>query len=299
MEPAILAPEPGPGTLKDVRWGGSRLARLRGADPGRTIGESWEFSTLPGSESRARGETLGALLGRPLPFLAKLIDTALPLSVQVHPADDPRSGRVGKEEAWVVLDADPGSRVLCGLADGVDAATLARRVRAALAPGDEAAAGALLGSLRQVPVRRGSVVLVPAGTLHAIGDGVLLAEIQQPADCTYRLYDHGSGRELHVDQALAAVDPASRPRVWQPGEPPARLRGSHLELCILGPGNHTLAAGASERLLIPVEGPVTIRCGAREAQVGPAELRLCLGDPLEIGVAPGGLAVVGSLPGPS
>ncbi|MEM6996038.1 MAG: hypothetical protein AAF721_36360, partial [Myxococcota bacterium] len=106
--PPLIRPEPGPTTLKVTRWAGTRLAALRGAeDVAGAIGESWEFSTLPGSVSRACGEPLDTLLGAPLPWLAKLIDTAAPLSIQVHPTDDVVSGAPGKEEAWIILEAEP------------------------------------------------------------------------------------------------------------------------------------------------------------------------------------------------
>ena len=166
-------------------------------DPHARIGESWEFSTLPGSESRVGDRPLAAALGRPLPFLAKLIDTALPLSVQVHPGDDPTTGAPGKEEAWVVLAADPDARVWAGLAPTCSPAEFRRAV---------AAGEPLLHLLRTIPVVAGSVLLIPARTVHAIGGGILLAEIQQPSDCTFRFHDHGSERPIQPREALAAVD---------------------------------------------------------------------------------------------
>jgi mannose-6-phosphate isomerase len=202
--PFLLA-ESGPATLKPTRWGGTRLATLRGGAArhdahGLAIGESWEFSTLPGQESRAGGLPLGELLDSPLPFLAKLIDTALPLSVQVHPGDD--ADRPGKEEAWIVLAADPGACVWVGLAAGCEPAEFYRAVTAG-AP--------LLDLLQAIPVVPGSVILVPARTVHAIGGGILLAEIQQPRDCTYRFHDHGSERPIQPEQALATVDLDAQP----------------------------------------------------------------------------------------
>src|SRR5262245_1111722 len=286
--PELLAPEPGPATLIEKRWGGTRLGALRGA-PGRPIGESWEFSTLAGSESRALGRPLSAVLGRPLGFLAKLIDTCLPLSIQVHPGPDPATRWSGKEEAWVVLDAAPGAEVLVGLRTGVGRSELAERARAARS-GETA--GPLLELLERVPVRRGSSVLVPSGTLHAIGADILLAEIQQAADRTYRLYDWGSARELQVDAALAAVEPDSAPLVWQPDEAPRALRGRHVEIEILGPGAYAVEV-RGDTLLIPVAGACELRAGSRREQPAPGELRLFTGRGLwalggEVGLAAGG-----------
>ena len=152
----------------------------------------------------------------------------VPLSVQVHPEDDPSRGITGKEEAWIVLDAEPDAVVLAGLAEGVDMSRFEAASRAAVA--DPSRQDALMGCLRALPARPGMIILVPARTPHAIGPGILLAEIQQPADCTYRIFDYGSGRDLHTDLALATVTPEAQPRLWQEGEPAALLAGKHLRL---------------------------------------------------------------------
>ena len=288
----IWAPEPGPRTLVEARWAGSLLAEMRGA-PGRPVGESWEFSTLPDRESFASGRPLSEALGHPLEFLAKLIDTGRPLSVQVHPRDDPRSGRRGKEEAWVVLRAEPDSAVLVGVRDGVDASTFTGRLNAAL-DGRERERE-LLDSLCRLPVRPGSVVLVPAGAVHAIGGGILLAEIQQPTDLTYRLYDYGSGRELHVRAGLEAMDPRARAQVWEPGAPARTLRGRHLELRVLPPGEHALEGDSGDRLLVPVGGGVEIEADGSRERLPTAALRLVTSGALSVWVPPEGLAVVGGL----
>jgi len=278
----LIRPEPGPTTLKAVPWGGRRLAALRnrvfstthtpanttpaltpptttapttaaddavagpadGAADGLPIGESWEFSTLPGSESRAQGRALSEVLGRPLPFLAKLIDTAAALSIQVHPEDDPASGRLGKEEAWIVLDAEPGASVLAGAADGVGDRDLARAMEEAIARPERGAV--LLEALRKIPVERGMVILVPAGTVHSIGAGILLAEIQQPTDCTYRLFDYGSDRPIHPDASRAAWRIEAQPRIWRPGEPSGSLQGRHVALHVQTPGESLLGGRDSE-----------------------------------------------------
>lgn len=297
----ILRAEPGPATLKETRWGGERLARLRGGpgDLGRAIGESWEFSTLAGSESRALGQPLSAVLGRPLPFLAKLIDTRRALSIQVHPDDDPATGTAGKEEAWIVLDADAGAHVLAGTREGVSADDLARLARAAVADPDPARepAPALERALARVEVAAGTVILVPAGTVHAIGGGILLAEIQQPSDCTYRLFDYGSGRELHVDAALGAARVGARPRVWRPGDAAQPLRGRHLDLVPCAAGHHTFDAAEVDALVVAVAGTSEL-IGAERHVLAPGDLRLCAGGAVDLVVGAHGLCVIGTLPRP-
>lgn len=314
MDPQLelIRPEPGPTTLKRAPWGGRRLAALRvqeGSPAATTttatdgpkagaadepsdghalpIGESWEFSTLAGSESRAQGRALSEVLGRPLPFLAKLIDTAAPLSIQVHPEDDPASGRLGKEEAWIVLDAEPGASVLAGAADGVADRDLARAMEQAIARPERGAV--LLEALRKIPVERGMVILVPAGTVHSIGAGILLAEIQQPSDCTHRLFDYGSDRPIHPEAARAAWRIEAQPRIWRPGEPGGSLQGRHLALHVQTPreamlvGRDALGGSADEdgangdgeaegpRLLVAVGGGVHLFGSGGSPQASPAE----------------------------
>lgn len=284
MASPFLTAEPGPATLKPTRWGGTRLAALRGAHAhDLPLGESWEFSTLPGHESRALGSPLGELLGAPLPFLAKLIDTALPLSVQVHPGDD--DDGPGKEEAWVVLAADAGARVWAGLAAGREPAEFHRAV---------AAGAPLLDLLQAITVTPGTVILVPARTVHAIGGGILLAEIQQPRDCTYRFHDHGSGRPLQPEAALATVDLAARPQVWRPGEPARTLQGRHLRLEILDPGAHRRDRPAQPSLIIPVHGRVDACTRDERRALEPGALTLARSGPWWLELAPGALCVLGS-----
>jgi len=237
---------------------------------------------------------LGEVLGHPLPFLAKLIDTALPLSVQVHPSDDPITGASGKEEAWIILDADEGAAIHVGLRDGVDTNTLAAHTHAAVA--DATAGHALLNCLEKIEVQPGDVILVPARTPHAIGGGILLAEIQQPADCTFRFFDYGSGRPIHVDEALAATDIHARPVRFGPRVTPGedgQLRGEHLRLDVLTAGSHRLDAAPHERLLVAAIGPSTVRHADGEGWLAPGELRLLTRDAATVEVSPGAILVVG------
>ncbi|WP_096330680.1 type I phosphomannose isomerase catalytic subunit [Nannocystis exedens] len=291
--PALLSPELAPETIQETRWGGHRLARLLEGRAhaqlgGRSIGELWQFSTLPGHESLALGgRRLGDVLGGPLPFLAKLIDTALPLSVQVHPDDRPDPARPGallpgKEEAWIVLDADPGARLWAGVRPGVSRDDLARA----------AEDGDIVACLEEHVVTPGLVVLVPAGTVHAIGAGILLAEIQQPSDCTYRLYDYGSGRPLHVEAALATLDVAARPQLWRPGDATPHLRGAHVELELLGPGDHAREIG-EPTLIVGARGTATARADDRKEVLREAHLLLAVRGPLALHVPDDGLVALG------
>jgi mannose-6-phosphate isomerase len=213
-------------------WGGRCLAESLGKSlpaPG-PYGESWDLSDHPLHRSvAATGPRTGrslrelmehdalALLGPAagrhavFPWLVKFLDARDWLSVQVHP--DERAvrrlwpGEGPKTEAWFVLAADPGSRVYAGLVPGTDE----RRLRASLAMGKVAEC------LHAFEPRPGDCLFLPAGTVHAVGGGVLMAEVQQTSDATFRLYDwdrkdaQGSPRQLHVEQALACIDWARGP----------------------------------------------------------------------------------------
>ncbi len=210
---------------KEKVWGGERLVRMLGAKGahGLPVGETWELSDVPQNETRVRGGTCAGytlrklmathpyeILGRStptrdgrFPLLVKFIDAKADLSVQVHPPDGPKSpSGVGKTEAWFVLDADPGAEVICGL----KSFTSQQQLEAAIV------ADQLESCLNRVPVKRGDVVFVPAGQVHAILGGVLLVEVQQSSDATYRLFDWnrpaigGLRRELHTEQALDVVN---------------------------------------------------------------------------------------------
>ncbi len=215
-------------------WGGQRLRTLYGkpiaAD--KPIGEAWLISDHPSAESVVgqgplAGKTLHRLLQedrlgilgtRPMltvhgrfPLLLKLIHAREILSVQVHPDDETAQqlgeSDSGKTEMWHVLDAEPGSELICGLDPNA-------------APSDVRSAAETVSLERllvRVPAKWGDSVIVPAGTVHAIGGGILLAEIQQSSDLTYRLYDwgrlqaDGTPRELHLEKALAAIHLGSPP----------------------------------------------------------------------------------------
>jgi len=201
-------------------WGGRRLAELYGKPlpPGVDIGESWELSGLPGDESVVAdgplaGATLGDLVrrfGRDLlgtaspvdgqfPLLVKLLDARRNLSVQVHPSAEMVRRRGGacrlKHACWFVIDAEPGACLWLGPNGGVT------RERFAAAVSD----GSVATLLRCRPVRAGEFYDLPAGTVHALGAGVVVAEVQTPSDTTYRVTDWGRGREVHLERSMECI----------------------------------------------------------------------------------------------
>ncbi|MEE2659343.1 MAG: type I phosphomannose isomerase catalytic subunit [Candidatus Latescibacterota bacterium] len=219
--------------LRELVWGGRRLASLGKELPAGDvpIGESFEVSALPGQQSVvATGELAGRSLielideyeaelvgnavwqqyGHEFPLLIKLIDAHQDLSIQVHP-DDAHAraeglGRYGKTEAWYILDSKGGR-----IAMGLQLETNPESLRQAIAEGRAE------DQVTFHDIRAGDVAFVPAGTVHALCAGVLLYEVQQSSDLTFRLYDYdrpgldGRKRELHVDRALAVADFESRP----------------------------------------------------------------------------------------
>jgi mannose-6-phosphate isomerase len=208
--------------LAPAIWGGHLLTGRFGkpGDPRALIGEAWECWDEDRVASGAyagrtlaelRGELGGALLGpldpaRAFPLLTKFIDAHAALSVQVHP-DDAYAQRVegqpnGKTECWYVLEAEPGAQIVLGWTRDTSRAEYLERV----------ARGTLDDVLRRVPVRAGDAFYLPAGTLHAIGQGIVLYETQQTSDLTYRIYDYGRldatgrPRTLHVEKAADVLD---------------------------------------------------------------------------------------------
>jgi len=169
----------------------------------RMVEKPWGCDVLPEPFSAPTGQRIGEVWFEPPPelpgLLVKYIFTSEKLSVQVHPSDAQTLaaglGRAGKEECWLVIAAQPGATLGIGFADSHDPETLR--------------AAAQDGSIEQLltwhPVSPGDFFYIPAGTVHAIGAGVSLIEVQQNSDITYRLYDYGRPRELHLDQGLAVA----------------------------------------------------------------------------------------------
>ena len=214
-------------------WGGNRLREIYGKETKNDrTGESMEVSCIPGFESTdAQGRKLteliaehreklvGSYADKPFPLLLKLIDVREKLSVQVHPNDtyaaEHENGKLGKTEAWLVLDTPAGGG---DLVYGVKQGTTREDLKKAC---DE---GTVEKLLNKVKVKRGDVCFIPAGCVHAVGAGVMLYEIQQSSDLTYRFYDwdradaDGNKRELHLDKALDVARLRSAPAMKRVGK---------------------------------------------------------------------------------
>ncbi|MEI8273642.1 MAG: type I phosphomannose isomerase catalytic subunit [Paludibacter sp.] len=213
--------------LKDKIWGGTKLSTLFGKSAETDkLGESWELSGYEGDESVITngilagnnltelieiymGELVGDKLfdeyGLSFPLLFKLIDANENLSIQVHPGDEvaeERHNSYGKTEMWYVVDADKGAELIIGFTKDCTRDEYL----------DALDAGEVETLLQKVPVTKGDVFFIPAGLVHAIGKGVVVAEIQQNSDITYRIYDYnrvddqGNERELHTEQALDVIN---------------------------------------------------------------------------------------------
>ncbi len=211
-------------SCKDYLWGGRRLAEEYGIESDKDIlAEAWVLSCHPDGPSTIvngpdRGKTLpeyirenGAqILGthcrrfRDFPILVKFIDAKQDLSVQVHPDDRfalAQEHQYGKTEMWYVMDAAPGAFLYYGFKREIGLEEFERRIQE----------DTLLDVLDAVPVRKGDALFIAPGTIHAIGSGLLIAEIQQNSNVTYRVYDYGrvgkdgKRRELHIEKALAVT----------------------------------------------------------------------------------------------
>lgn len=212
-------------------WGGQNLVKAgrdlpQGVEPGTPVGESWEVSGVDGSVSVVTngflesndlqelievymgdlvGEKIYEKYGLEFPVLIKFIDARDVLSVQVHPDDElseERHGQRGKTEMWYVVDCEPGASLYVGFKEGVTREDYLKAVEE----------GKVSELLQRYEVRKGDTFFIPAGTVHAIGAGLLVAEIQETSDITYRIDDwgrvgtDGKPREMHVEEALDAID---------------------------------------------------------------------------------------------
>ncbi len=177
-------------------WAGDFLGRFYKSKY-TDIGEAWLLSTIREGESELSGRKLSEVLGGPLKFVVKIIDAKEPLSVQVHPNDEwaaKLENSKGKTECWLILDSKPGAGVYLGLKDGVKPADFEARLKK-----NES----VETDMNFFETKRGDFIVVPAGTIHAIGGGVTLLEVQQASGITYRLWDWGRpGRELHHEKGL-------------------------------------------------------------------------------------------------
>lgn len=214
--------------FRNYMWGGRNLEKLGRNLPSGIVAESWEISGHPSSPTLVEhgplaGKTLPEVLdqlGQDLvgwrsqamldrgkfPLLIKLLDANQPLSMQVHPNDKYANiyehGELGKTEMWYILQAEPGAELIYGLKPGVTPDSFRQALEA----------GQLESCLHRLPVKAGDTVFIPAGSIHAIMNGIVLAEIQQNSDTTYRVYDwnrvdaSGQPRPLHLDKALDVIN---------------------------------------------------------------------------------------------
>lgn len=203
--------------LKDNLWGGNKLRKYGKTSDADRIAESWELSFTTGGEARiSDGRTMSEAFPREswgtacekfkfFPTLTKFIDAREKLSVQVHPSDNyalEHEGQFGKTEMWYVVEAEEGAGLYMGLNRECETGEFAAAV----------ADGSVEKLLSFKEVKKGDVYFIPSGTIHAIGEGVLIFEIQQNSTLTYRLYDYmrrdkdGNLRDLHVDKAMKVSD---------------------------------------------------------------------------------------------
>lgn len=215
MFPLLLKP-----IAKDYLWGGTRLKEEFNKDSDyEIVAETWECSVHPDGLSvivngKYSGKTLKEVIKlypeimgekyckcEELPIMIKFIDAAKNLSVQVHPNDEyarMHENQNGKTEMWYILDASDDAKLIYGFEKGVSKDKFVEAIKT----------GKIMDCLQQVPINKGESYLIPAGTVHAIGAGTLIAEIQENSNVTYRLYDYdridknGNKRELHLDKAL-------------------------------------------------------------------------------------------------
>ncbi len=280
MYPMKLTP-----VFKETIWGGNKIKEVYGKNtPCGKIGESWEASAIPGGVSTvANGECagmgldeitekypteiLGKIGGTEFPLCFKIIDAADYLSVQVHPDDDyarENHRSLGKTEMWYILDCEPGAELIFGFNRDLSREEFAKAVEEKKT--DEI--------LNRVKVKPGDFFYIKAGTVHAIGKGILLAEIQQSSDITYRVFDwnrvdkNGQGRQLHIQQALEVADYKAysgnekQPEITKNGETKVKIMArekyfSSAEISLCGKySDDTL--GESFHLLFVAEGEASI-----------------------------------------
>tara|TARA_R110000868_G_scaffold28686_9_gene107335 strand:+ start:66 stop:1040 length:975 start_codon:yes stop_codon:yes gene_type:complete len=214
--------------LKERIWGGDKLITIFNKESDKSnIGESWELSDVDGDVSVVasgplQGKSLkelineykGALIGEKVykafgnnfPILIKYIDAKTPLSIQVHPSNElarTRHNSFGKNEMWYIMQADEDAELIIGFNQNIDKATYLSKLEE----------GKVLEILNSEKIVQGDTFYIPTGRVHAIGAGVMLAEIQQTSDITYRIYDYnrvdittGKERELHTELAVDAID---------------------------------------------------------------------------------------------
>jgi mannose-6-phosphate isomerase len=292
--------------FKERVWGGREMERLYGKPlpAGTPIGESWEISDRPGDASViANGPLAGKnlrwlmenhraeLLGdaKPanenrFPLLCKILDAREKLSLQVHPPANKAAELRGepKTEMWYIADAVPGAELFVGLKRGVTRAEFERKVRT----------GEVAECFHRVPVHAGDAMFLPSGRVHAIGAGLVIFEIQQNSDTTYRVFDwnrvglDGKPRELHVVRSLASVDfndfePAPVETKFASG-PNFRFRHLvqdplfNVHAMVVETSEHILTREQQMRIIAVVKGAVTVTSDGGEPAVELLPGQFCL-----------------------
>lgn len=291
MYPLILKPP-----VKDYLWGGTKLITDYGYETDKQIAaEAWVLSChKDGASLVANGEYAGRTLPEVLkiwgdgalgekaaafpyfPLLIKLIDAKDRLSVQVHPSDEyalENEGEFGKTEMWYVVDCEPGAQLIYGFNKAVSKEEFENRIRDNTLP----------EICNYVPVHKGDVFFIAAGTLHAIGAGILIAEVQQNSNTTYRVSDYGrlgadgKPRALHIEKALE-VTKREIPQIpyGQTGEVQKTAYGSVRELASCGlftaklvklDGETQLSCNDSFISLLVTEGTAAVKCGGDSLEV--------------------------------
>lgn len=227
-------------TIKDYIWGGTKLRTIFGKESDtERLAESWELSCHPDGECFISGGDFDGMKlsnflnehpeavsssfksGDSFPVLVKLIDAEKDLSVQVHPDNDyarKYENDNGKTEMWYVISADPGAELIYGFKEQLTKEEFRKAIED----------NTLMDKVNRVPVRQGDVFFIKPGTLHAIGKGILIAEIQQSSNVTYRVYDYGrlgadgKPRPLHIEKALEVTNTS-------PAEPKSPVYGMELD----------------------------------------------------------------------
>lgn len=275
--------------MKERVWGGRALEQFGFELPEGAIGEGWMIGDHPNGTTKVmNGELQGLGLdqvrqkygaklfgtkgfskknGR-FPLLIKLLDCEDDLSVQVHPNDDYVNlapGELGKTEMWYVLDAKPGAKIIYGMKEGVTREGLEQAI----------AENRIMDCLKEVTVEAGDSFYIPAGTVHALGAGVLVAEIQQNSDTTYRLFDYhrpgldGKPRELHIEDSLHVTAYEGSGSIWMKTHldtPGQWLKLAHspyfvVEKGLVGPKWQLSTAPDSFVILVVVDGSGTLAWG--------------------------------------
>jgi len=239
--------------------------------PIREVEKPWGSDVLPAPFSAPEGKRIGEIWFEPPPalpqLLVKYIFTSEALSVQVHPSDAETTakglGRQGKEECWLIVAAEPDAKLGIGFREDLSQ----EAIRAA----------ALDGSIEQLmqwhPVQAGDFFYIPAGTVHAIGAGVSLIEVQQNSDITYRLYDYGRPRELHLDDGVAVAHGTSYPSRLHQTVPETGSQtlvdGPLFRLDqVEGPYGEDVAAAYGEEPLLVIPRTATVHIGGEEIAPG-------------------------------